>query len=306
MQFDPPHLAALSAVLQLGSFDAAAAMLGVTPSAISQRIKVLEDRIGTPLVHRGSPCTGTETGLRIAKHAEDVALLERRMSRDLSLDRAASPARLKVAVNADSLATWFVQAMVAAEGVLFELVIDDQDHSTDWLRRGVVSAAVTAEARPVSGCDVHALGRLDYLATASPAFMAHWFPEGLTAAAMGRAPCMIFNAKDRLQHRWLATHVAPDVVPPAHYLSSTQAFLDAAAAGLGWGMNPAVLARPYLERGDLQELLPGSQLDTPLYWQVSRIMAPALREITRAVRRAAAATLRQPDGLAPQDSRAGS
>ncbi|MCG7627445.1 LysR family transcriptional regulator ArgP [Epibacterium sp. MM17-32] len=293
MNFDPPHLAALSAVLQLGSFDAAAAALGVTPSAVSQRIKALEDRVGTPLVNRTSPCTGTETGLRIAKHAEDVALLERRLGRDLALETTDKPARLKVAVNADSLATWFVQAMVAAEGVLFDLVIDDQDHSTDWLRRGAVSAAVTAEAQPVSGCDVHALGRLSYVATASPAYVARWFPEGLTAEAARHAPCMIFNAKDRLQHRWLETHVAAAIIPPAHYLSSTQAFLDAAAAGLGWGMNPEVLARPYLARGDLVELVPGSRLDTPLYWQVSRIMAPALREITLAVRRAAGAALGQ-------------
>ncbi|MCG7623074.1 LysR family transcriptional regulator ArgP [Epibacterium sp. Ofav1-8] len=293
MNFDPPHLAALSAVLQLGSFDAAAAALGVTPSAISQRIKALEDRVGTPLVNRTSPCTGTETGLRIAKHAEDVALLERHLGRDLSLETTDKPARLKVAVNADSLATWFVQAMVAAEGVLFDLVIDDQDHSTDWLRRGAVSAAVTAEAQPVSGCDVHALGRLSYVATASPAYVARWFPDGLTAEAARHAPCMIFNAKDRLQHRWLETHVAAAIIPPAHYLSSTQAFLDAAAAGLGWGMNPEVLARPYLARGDLVELVPGSRLDTLLYWQVSRIMAPALREITLAVRRAAGAALGQ-------------
>ncbi|MFY1709061.1 LysR family transcriptional regulator ArgP [Tritonibacter scottomollicae] len=291
MRFDPPQLAALSAVLHLGSFDAAAALLGVTPSAVSQRIKALEDRIGTPLVNRTSPCTGTETGLRIAKHAEDVALLEQRLSRDLSLDTTSTPARLKVAVNADSLATWFVEAMVAAGDVLFELVIDDQDHSTEWLRRGEVSAAVTAEARPVAGCDAFALGQLDYVATASPAFMARWFADGLTPEAAGRAPCMIFNTKDRLQHRWLATHVTPDVVPPAHYLSSTQAFLDAATAGLGWGMNPVQLARPYLERGDLVELVPGSTLGTPLYWQVSRIMAPALRDITQAARRAAARTL---------------
>ena len=293
MRYDPLQLAALSAVLDLGSFDAAAAALGVTPSAVSQRIKALEDRVGTPLVNRTSPCTGTETGLRIAKHAEDVALLERRLSRDLSLETTEKPARLKVAVNADSLATWFVRAMVAAGDVLFDLVIDDQDHSTEWLRRGVVSAAVSADSRAVTGCDVHALGRLSYVATASPAYMARWFPEGLTTEAARRAPCMVFNAKDRLQHRWLDRHVAPGIVPPAHYLSSTQAFLDAAAAGLGWGMNPEVLARPYLARGDLVELVPGSQLDTPLYWQVSRIMAPALREITRAVRSAAADMLRQ-------------
>ncbi len=294
MRFDPHHLSALSAVLRLGSFDAAAAALGVTPSAVSQRIKALEDRVGSPLINRTSPCSGTDAGLRIAKHAEDVALLERRLSRDLSLPETRPVTRLKVAVNADSLATWFVAAMVASEGVLFDLVIDDQDHSTEWLRRGDVSAAVTAEARAVAGCDVHPLGRLEYLATASPEFHARWVGERLTVAAARAAPCMTFNAKDKLQQRWLDTYVAPGLVPPTHALASTQAFLDAAVAGLGWGMNPERLARPYLDRASLVELLPGSRLDTPLYWQVSRIMAPALREITAAVRAAAATELLPP------------
>ncbi|WP_420003330.1 LysR family transcriptional regulator ArgP [Arenibacterium sp. LLYu02] len=291
MQFDPSHLATLSSVLQLGSFDAAAAALGVTPSAISQRIRALEERVGTPLVNRASPCTGTETGLRIAKHAEDVALLELHLSRDLQLETTAAPARLKLAVNADSLTQWFVSAMAEVEGVLFDLVVDDQDHCNEWLRRGAVSAAVTAEARPVAGCDVFPLGRLQYAATTSPAYMARWFPEGLTPEALNRAPCLVFDQKDQLQHRWLATYVQAGLTPPAHFLPSTQGFLAAAMAGLGWGMNPEFLARPGIEAGTLVELIPGSPIDTPLYWQVSRIMAPALRQVTRSVRRAASQTL---------------
>lgn len=291
MHFDPAHLSALSAVLHLGSFDAAAASLGVTPSAVSQRIRALEERVGTPLVHRAAPCTGTEAGLRIAKHAEDVAMLEHHLSRDLSLEVSSAPARIKIAVNADSLAQWFVAAMAEVEGILFDLEVDDQDHQIEWLRRGAVSAAITSEARPVAGCDVFPLGRLEYVATTCPAYIARWFPDGLTPEAFARAPCLIFNAKDKLQHRWLDTHVAKGIMPPAHFLPSTQGFLDAAMAGLGWGMNPELLARPALEAGTMVELIPGSRLDTPLYWQVSRIMAPALRPLTQAVRRAAARSL---------------
>ena len=76
MHLDSAQLTALAHILRLGSFDAAAAVLGVTPSAISQRVKALEDRVGATLVLRGQPCTGTPMGQRLAKHAEDVALLE--------------------------------------------------------------------------------------------------------------------------------------------------------------------------------------------------------------------------------------
>ena len=283
MQFPPHHLAALSQVLRLGSFDAAASALLVTPSAISQRIKALEDQVGSALVRRGPPCTGTEAGMRIAKHAEDIGLLEAQLTRELALDDDQTHARLKVAVNADSLATWFIEAMASVDGVLFDLVIDDQDHSAGWLKRGEVSAAITAHDKAVTGCDAHALGAFQYVACASPAYMQRWFPEGVTAAAAAQAPCLVFNAKDALQRRWLEVNVGPNLSPPAHFLPSTQGFVDAAVAGMGWGMNPLEFVRPLIQNGKLAPLLPQTELQIPLTWQVSRVMAPALTEVTRSV-----------------------
>jgi LysR family transcriptional regulator (chromosome initiation inhibitor) len=287
MQFDAPHLSALAAVLRRGSFESAAADLSVTPSAVSQRIKALEDRVGTSLINRGSPCTGTKAGLRLAKHAEDVGLLEVQLSRDLALGDGAGLARLRVAVNADSLATWFVAAMAAVPDVLFDLVIDDQDHSADWLKRGEVSAAVTVSGKPVTGCDATSLGSLRYIATASPDFMRKWFPDGVSIAALQQAPCLTFNAKDALQQSWITENFGQRLSPPSHFLSSTQAFVEAARAGMGWGMNPEPLIREHLRQGRLLPLQANAALDVPLTWQVSRIMAPALAPVTEAVRNAA-------------------
>ena len=57
MPFDPNQLAALTAILRTGSFDHAASELGVTSSAISQRLKMLEDQVGAAL--EGAPsCNG--------------------------------------------------------------------------------------------------------------------------------------------------------------------------------------------------------------------------------------------------------
>lgn len=293
MTFDPDHLKALAAILRRGSFEAAASELSVTPSAISQRIKALEDRVGAALIHRGAPCTGTPTGLRLAKHAEDVGLLEAQLARELALAADPSgPARLRIAVNADSLATWFAGALGGVQGVLFDLVIDDQDHSAEWLKRGEVSAAVTAQVRPVAGCDAVPLGALRYLATASPEFAQTWFAQGVTPAALARAPCLTFNAKDRLQARWIEAVTGQRLAPPAHHIPSTHAFVDAARAGLGWGMNPEVLVRGPIRNGRLVALAP-QPMDVPLLWQVSRIMAPALAEVTRAIRAGAAKGLIQ-------------
>jgi LysR family transcriptional regulator (chromosome initiation inhibitor) len=289
---DYGQLETLAAILRLGSFEAAAAELGVTQSAVSQRIRVLENRVGQPLIRRGPPCTGTELGLRLAHHAEEVALMERGL--DPALGGAATPRRVRIAVNADSLAAWIVPALAAARaalpGLLFEAVVDDQDHSADWLRRGEVTAAVTATAQPPAGCDSHALGALRYLATCSPAFLAEGRgSEG--APALRRMAMMTFDRKDRLQLRWLEREAGPGPAPPTHLLPSTQAFIDGALAGLGWGMNPEPLIRSHLAEGRLVELLPGRPLDVPLFWQVSRRMAPVIAPLTGAVRDAARAAL---------------
>lgn len=287
MHFDPAQLAALSAVLRCGAFDQAAGELNVTPSAVSQRIKALEEHVGTALVHRGSPCTPTSAGRRLAKHAGDLGLLEAQLLRDLSLAGQNSGARLRLAVNADSLATWFIDALAPVPDLLFELVIDDQDHSTEWLTRGEVSAAIAATDTAARGCDCYSLGALRYVATASPAFVDRWFADGIQHSTLSRAPCLTFNEKDRLQARWMSHIARARPTPPCHMLPSTHAFIDAAAAGLGWGMNPEPLVRQALNNGTLVALIPDAPLDIPLYWQVSRAMSGAIAPLTRAVRQAA-------------------
>ncbi|SDW65782.1 transcriptional regulator, LysR family [Ruegeria halocynthiae] len=291
MLLDPHHLSALASILRHGSFEAAAAELSVTPSAISQRIKALEDRVGAALIHRGTPCTGTPAGLRIARHAEDIGLLEANLARELTLDQREGPIRVRIALPADILATWFIDAMAQTGDILFDLVIDDQDHSADWLRRGEVSAAITVGGQAVTGCDAIALGTLRYLATASPAFMRRWFPSGVSAKSLAQAPCLTFNRKDNLQKTWVTAQTGSHLAPPTQFMPSTHGFVEAAIAGLGWGMNPESLVRKSIADGRLCELVPDAPLDVELTWQIGRVLAPALEPLTRAVRRAAAQSL---------------
>ncbi len=294
MLLDPHQLSALAAILRHGSFEAAAAELSVTPSAISQRIKALEDRVGAALIHRGTPCIGTPAGLRIARHAEDIGLLEAKLARELTLDQREGPVRVRVALPADSLATWFIDAMARAEDILFDLVIDDQDHSADWLRRGDVSAAITVDGQNITGCDAIALGTLRYLPTASPGFMQRWFSDGVSAKSLAQAPCLTFNRKDNLQKSWIYAQTGSRLSPPSHFLPSTNAFVDAAIAGLGWGMNPESLVRRAIANGQICEVIPDAPLDIELTWQIGRVLAPALAPLTQAVRRAATQQLIAP------------
>lgn len=291
MLIDRPQLAALSAVLALGSFDRAAAELNVTSSAISQRVRALEERLGLILIIRGQPCRPTEAGRRLLRHAEEVALMEAALAADLGRAEEEGRPVLRIAVNADSLATWFIAAMARVDGVLFDLVIDDQDHSADWLRRGEVMAAIASQPGGVQGCGHRPLGALRYRATASPAFAARWFPHGISDRTLARAPSLTFDRKDRLQSRWLRQVTGQDLTPPTHWLPSSQAFVDGALAGLGWGMNPEMLVAPYIEEGRLVDLAPSQPLSTPLYWVWSRAAERSLAPFARAVIETAAERL---------------
>ncbi|WP_026621118.1 LysR family transcriptional regulator, chromosome initiation inhibitor (plasmid) [Ensifer sp. WSM1721] len=287
---DYSALRAVSAVVQTGSFEKAAALLNVTPSAVSQRVKQLEERLGIVLVARGNPCTATEKGDWLCRHMENVGMLEAELFEHLPglVDPAEPEQRvtLHIATNADSLGTWFLGAMSSfarRSSHLLNIAVDDEDHTAEWLRRGQVVAAVTSGEKPVQGCRRMFLGALRYHATASPGFMARHFPQGVTAEAIGNAPALTFNQKDKLQSRWIRQVFEEELSPPTHWLPSTQGFVEASLSGMGWGMNPAPLVREHLDSGRLVELIPETPLDVPLYWQMNRLAADRLVDLTREV-----------------------
>lgn len=175
-------------------------------------------------------------------------------------------------------------AAFAADGsARLDLVIDDQDHTAAALRSREVLAAVSAGPTPVAGARSLPLGRLRYRATASPAFVDRRFAHGVNAATLSRAPSLRFNRKDTLQTQWLRRVTRREISPPCHGIASTQGFVDASIAGLGWGLNPEALVRAALADGRLVELLPGKPLDVPLWWQTTRLAVPLLQPLSDAV-----------------------
>lgn len=283
---DAIQLATFQAVIEDGSFEGAARTLHVTPSAVSQRIKALEQAVGQVLVRRSKPCEATEAGQALVRLAGQVALLEREA---LAAARGApgggGRTRLPIVANADSLDTWLLPALAAlpAEPALsFELHQDDQDHTADLLRAGTAMAAVTAQHVAVQGCRVEKLGAMRYLAAAAPGCFVDF----------ASTPMLVFNRKDRIQHRFLAALGHGEAEPPIHYIPAANPFIEAIRLGLGWGMVPEQRARADFAAGRAVDLAPGRHLDVPLYWQYWRMESTVLTALTTAVRAAAAAALR--------------
>jgi LysR family transcriptional regulator, chromosome initiation inhibitor len=282
LMLDYPALVALAAIHRTGSLDRAAVALGVTPSAVSQRLRGLEDRHGAVLIVRGTPARATDEGLRLIRHLQAVELLERDLGH-----RTAAP--LRIAINADSLATWAIPALAACPGLVFDVVIDDQDHAQALLRSGEVVGAIVSLPDPPPGCDSLRLGALTYVATAAPAFAARHFPDGVTAQAVAAAPGLIFSNKDDLQRRWIRQICGRPVDYIEHCIGSTQGFVDACLAGMAWALNPRPLVAGHLAVGRLVDLSPGHPLAVPLFWQRARALEGALGPLTAAIRAAARA-----------------
>lgn len=282
----------LLAVADEGTFDAAAAVLHVTPSAVSQRVKALEQRTGSVLVTRTKPVRVTESGQVVVRFARRVAALERDARAELGMSDADEPVRLPIAVNADSLATWFLPALTRVPDVCFELHREDEDHTTTLLREGTVMAAVTSSATPVQGCSVRPLGGLRYLLAANPAFVARWL-TGPLSDALPAAPVVVYDRRDDLQDAFARRLAGRAASRLRHYVPASESFAEAVAAGLGWGMVPLEQAGPH-ERAGTLTTFPEHVVDVPLYWQQWKLDSPALSAVADAVAATAAAALRQP------------
>lgn len=286
--FDYRLLEALAAVIETGGFEKAAQKLHLTQSAVSQRIRQLEGRLGQPVILRSSPPQATALGRRLNNHLQQVKQLEMGL-----VDTASNePLKVRITVNADSMATWLAEGLAAcdlSQQMDFDLVVEDQEVGLNRMRNGEVMACICAEAHPVNGGAVSPLGVLRYRALASPDFIERYqtrrAPERLV-----EAPCLIFNQDDRLQHHFLEAMKLP---PPVrqHRVPSSEGFVQMALNGMGFGMLPELQVAPYLASGQLVDVGPDYHLDVPLYWHYWQTESDAMKALREAVIRQAGVTL---------------
>lgn len=281
---------ALAAIGETGSFELAARRLHLTPSAVSQRVKALETSTGQVVVRRGSPCTLTEAGAVLVRFARQVELLEAESQELLGVTRAA-PAEIPVAVNADSLDTWFAPVLEEASGwsdTRLSLVIRDEDHTLDVLRHGEVVAAITSSADAVPGCRQVLLGAIRYVPVAA-AGLARRFSCG-GEVDWENLPVLRYDTRDDLQETYLAARGLSSTLPPTT-VPSASGLRSAAVAGLGWILVPEVSVTAELADGRLVSLS-DETVEIPLHWHAWKAPSHRLARLTDAVVAAAATALR--------------
>jgi LysR family transcriptional regulator (chromosome initiation inhibitor) len=276
-------LAALDAVIEQGSFERAATALSISQPAVSHRLRALEEAAGQLLVIRGHPLQATVRGHRLIAHYRQVLLLEAGLEAEAS--EVTELPELAIAVNADSAATWLLEALgpvLAAPSCRIELLLADQDQTLGLLREGRVVGCVTSSPQAVAGTTVQALGGMSYRCVATPGFVARWFTNGVNAAAVQRAPALIYNRSDNLHRRFLG-HLGLGDDCPHHYFPSSEGFVAFIKAGHGYGMAPWIQVRDALNSGSLVEVMPGLDVKVSLYWHQWKITTPLTRGLSDAI-----------------------
>ena len=288
MRIDPSLAETLRLIAESGTLEAAARRQRMTPSAVSQRIKQLEQQLGQRLLVRARPVRLTPPGEVVVRFARGHALLEQEAGAELGLDAQGAHPRIGIAVNSDSLATWFMTALAEfgrSNDAQLELQREDQDETARLLLSGAAMAAVTSASTAPPGYRSLPLGSIAYVAVAAPAWCERW--TGSTTGPVGpealaRAPRIDYDPHDDLQAAWLRRQGVDPASAPRHLVPSTHELADAVVAGLGWGMLLTMQAEPLLASGELSAL-GGEPLTSALYWQVAKTPSALLEALTGAV-----------------------
>lgn len=293
---DAKLLETLTAVVEEGGFERAAQRLNITQSAVSQRIRQMEEATGQPVLTRTQPPRPTGPGKALLRHARRVDLLETELATEMA--RQFSPSgkadtdrqpwqNLALAVNADTLATWLAGAvlpLLASERVVLDLRVDDQERTLELLRGGEVAGCISARETPVQGCRAEFLGVMRYHCACSPGFATRWFPEGFSLKAAWRAPAVVFNRDDNVHDRYLVQTLgmSPDSAP-RHHVPDSERFVDFVLGSAGYGLIPHLQAATHLASGALVDLSPIT-MPVPLYWHCWNIPSTLLARMGKALK----------------------
>jgi len=290
-------LEAFAMVVQEGGFEKAATLMNLTQSAVSQRVRLLEDRAGKILLSRTSPPQPTAAGQQLIKHYLQVRLLEDGLE-EASEAKDSTPVRLAIGINADSLASWFLPAIgsLLEDGkVLIDMHVDDQEQTHKLLRDGVVVGCISDMSSPMQGCKVEYLGSMKYRLLARPDFISKWFPDGFTASFAENAPAVMFNHKDMLHYKILQD-VFGNVVKlrAVHYVPSIEQYIQMVRNGYAYGMIPDWQSDALRKNGEIVEVHERAYDLVKHYWHCWNLESVPLKRLSSRLVREAKAALVSP------------
>lgn len=293
--FDYKLLAALAEVIEQQSFELAAQKLFISQSAISQRIKALEEQLGQPVLIRSQPIIATHAGEQLLAHFKRVRQLEYELVPIISPEKPTKPMKISLAVNADSLATWFIDAItlvLKTQLIELNLIIEHEERTLDKLRSGEAVGALSIIEKPLKGYRSFKLGKMEYCLVANPDFIAQYFPDGVNQSSLKMAPAISYDHKDDMHVRYIAKHfnlAAAEYY--CHSVRSSEAFVALVKQGVAYCLLPKLQIANELDSGQLVSLCPEYTLVETLYWHSWVLVKGVSKQISENIVQVGRATL---------------
>lgn len=288
-------LKAFYSVAKLQQFEAAAHALHLTQSAVSQRVKQLEEQVGHILLVRSNPIRMTDAGAKLLSYIQKVALLDDQLQRELQLSTEGAPTRISLGVNEDSMATWFwpaIEPLLANQSIRLDLIMEDQDRTVDLMQNGLAQVAISSRAKPLQGAQSTFLGYVTYCLVATPEYQKKYFSRGVNRSTLTKATTAVFGEHDELTFGFLHSlfGISRHEIH-YHTLPSTAAFAQIAFAGAGYAILPELQITEYLQSGQLVNLAPEKVVDMPMYLHHWTLHNQSLEAVIHHIKDTAQATL---------------
>lgn len=276
---------ALHAVIQWRHFESAANKLCITQSAVTQRIKTLEKYYGEPLLVRSSPPKPTPLGEQLIAHYKRVLILEDSLNTEHSNNKPKGT--LSIALNRDSLETWFLknlQQIDIMDNITLNIIADDQEKTLAYLRQGMVSACLATSKTPITGGVAHYLGDMAYHLVCSPDYAQRYFYSRKQSEWFRDSVALQFDNNDHLHQKYLDKYFSNhDVEINYHVIPSVYGFKSYALQGYGYGLIPKIDIEPELQNKTLIDLLPNQTWRIPLYWHHWELESEIYQQFNRSL-----------------------
>lgn len=280
-------LHAFSMVIKHQSFDKAAEFLFLTQSAVSQRIKQLEQHVAQPILIRTNPIVATELGKKLLNHYYQVQQLEADLLPQIFPEEPQTPLTISLATNADSFATWLIPALapvIKSYAIELNLEVTNETKTIYKLKNGEVFGAISTQATPLAGCVADKLGDMNYVLVASPDFKEKHFKHGINTESLLKAPGLLFDSKDKMHTDFIKNEFG--LLPgsyPCHIIHSSEAFVNFAAQGLAYCFIAELQIKEELRNGSLINLLPGKEIIQTLYWHRWSLVKGVFKKVSNTI-----------------------
>lgn len=271
--------------VDLGSFAAAAAALGLSAPMVGKHVRFLEERLGVRLLNRTTRRQSlTEFGLAYYERCRAV-LAEAEAADALAADQLGEPrGRLRVAMSVlfGRRCVMPILLDLARRHPRLELDLSFADSFVDLAEGGYDLAIRTGELQDAANLMTRRLARQRMIVCAAPSYLeAHGSPVQL--ADLAEHDALIYRWSGRVRP-WLFPREdgAPVEVVPQHRLrfDDLEAIADAAVLGMGLAWLPSWLVRERLKAGALVELLPNEgrlPYDVHALWLQTPHLPPKVR-----------------------------